>query len=169
MIDTAIIRSKHPLCCFRRDNAGENFSAAVQKKMTENGIRSSSSTLHESWQNTRAEVQIRVLCNIARTNMISSCLTGKFWARAIFYAADILNIQYRTNLKTMSHKKVFGCQQDVSASHFDWNAGYMFEQSNVKIENSMLVGNQLSTVDDLQWTIDLVMSYMSLAASDRRL
>jgi hypothetical protein len=23
--DTAIIRSKHPLCCFRRDNAGENF------------------------------------------------------------------------------------------------------------------------------------------------
>ncbi len=36
--DTAIIRSKHPLCCFRRDNAGENFSAAVQKWMTENGI-----------------------------------------------------------------------------------------------------------------------------------
>ena len=112
--DTAIIRSKHPLCCFRRDNAGENFSAAVQKWMTENGIKSSSSTPHEPWQNARAEVQIRVLCNIARTNMIASGLTGKFWARAIFYAADILNIQYRTDLKMSPHQKLFGSQPDVS-------------------------------------------------------
>jgi hypothetical protein len=137
--DTAIIRSKHPLCCFRRDNAGENFSAAVQKWMTENGIKSSSSTPHEPWQNSRAEVQIRVLkkkpgtdvfyhqgsgtasqatprelCNIARTYMIASGLTGKFWACTIYCAADILNIQYRTDLKMSQHQKLFGSQPDVS-------------------------------------------------------
>jgi hypothetical protein len=42
--DTAVIRCKHPLCCFRRDNAGENFSAAAVKSMTSNGIQSSSSS-----------------------------------------------------------------------------------------------------------------------------
>ena len=112
--DTAIIRSKHPLCCFRRDNAGENFSAAALKWMTDNGIKSSSSTPHEPWQNARAEVQIRVLCNVARTNMIASGLTGKFWARAIFYAADIINIQYRADLKMSPYQKLFGSQPDVS-------------------------------------------------------
>ena len=45
--DIAIICSKHPLCCFRRDNAGEKFSAAVLKWMTDNGIKSSLSTPHE--------------------------------------------------------------------------------------------------------------------------
>ena len=112
--DTAIIRSKHPLCCFHRDNAGENFSAAALKWMIDNGIKSSSSTPHEPWQNARAEVQIRVLCNVARTNMIASGLTGKFWARAIFYAADIINIQYRADLKMSPHQKLFGSQPDVS-------------------------------------------------------
>ena len=29
--DTAIIRSKYPLCCIRRDNAGENMSADLKK------------------------------------------------------------------------------------------------------------------------------------------
>ncbi len=80
--------------------------------MTENGIKSSSSTPHEQWQNARAEVQIRVLCNIARTNMIASGLTAM--ARAIFYAADIFNIQYRTDLKMSPHQKLFGSQPDVS-------------------------------------------------------
>jgi hypothetical protein len=56
--DTAIIRSKHPLCCFRRDNAGENFSAAVLKWMTDNGIKSSSSTPHEPWQNARTKFKL---------------------------------------------------------------------------------------------------------------
>ena len=112
--DTAIIRSKHPLCCFRRDNAGENFSAAAVKWMTDNGIQSSSSTPHEPWQNGRAEVQIRVLCNIARTNMIASGLTGKFWARAIFYAADISNIQYRPDLKMSPFESLYGTKPDVS-------------------------------------------------------
>ena len=35
--------------------------------------------------------------------MIASGLTGKFWARAIFYAADISNIQYRPDLKMSPH------------------------------------------------------------------
>ncbi len=76
--DTAIIRSKHPLCCFRHGNAGETFSAAAFKWMTNNGFEPSSSTPHEPWQSrdARAEVQIRVLCNVALTNMIASCLKG---------------------------------------------------------------------------------------------
>ena len=60
--DTAIVRSKNPLCCSHRDdnNAGENFSAKAKKWMTDNGIKSSLST-HEPWQNGRADVQIRVI------------------------------------------------------------------------------------------------------------
>ena len=112
--DTAIIRSKYPLCCIRRDNAGENMSADLKKWLTDNGIRSESSTPLEHWQNGRAEAQIGVLCNLARTNMIASGLTGKFWARAIFYAADILNIQYRADLKMSPHESLFGTKPDVS-------------------------------------------------------
>ena len=112
--DTAVIRNKHRFCCLRRDNAGENMSTAVKNWLTENGIKSENSTAHEPWQNGRAEVQIRVLCNIARTNMIASGLTGKFWARAIFYAADISNIQYRVDLKISPHQAVFGVKPDVS-------------------------------------------------------
>ena len=112
--DTAIIRSKHPLCCIRRDNAGENMSTALKSWLTDKGVRSESSTPFEPWQNGRAEVQIRVLCNIARTNMIASGLTGKFWARAIFYAADISNIQYRSDLKMSPHQSLFGTKPDVS-------------------------------------------------------
>jgi hypothetical protein len=112
--DTAIIRSKNPLCCIRRDNAGENMSADLKQWLTDNGIRSESSTPFEPWQNGRAEVQIRVLCNLARTNMIASGLTGKFWARAIFYAADILNIQYRADLQMSPHESLFGTKPDVS-------------------------------------------------------
>ena len=82
--------------------------------MTDNGIKSSSSTPHEPWQNGRAEVQIRVLLNIARTNMIASGLTGKFWARAIFYAADISNIQYRVDQKMSPHESLYGTKPDVS-------------------------------------------------------
>ena len=112
--DTAIIRSKHPLCCIRRDNAGENMSNALKTWLTDNGIRSETSTPFEPWQNGRAEVQIRILCNIARTNMIASGLTGKFWARAIFYAADISNIQYRSDLKMSPHQSLLGTKPDVS-------------------------------------------------------
>jgi hypothetical protein len=46
--------------------------------------------------------------------MIASGLTGKFWARAIFYAADILNIQYRADLKMSPHECLFGTKPDVS-------------------------------------------------------
>ena len=76
--DTAVIRNKHRFCCQRRDNAGENMSTAVKNWLIENGIKSENSTAHEPWQNGRAKVQIRVLCNIAGTNMIASGLTGKF-------------------------------------------------------------------------------------------
>ena len=112
--DTAIIRNQHRFCCLRRDNAGENMSSAVKNWLLEQGIKSENSTAHEPWQNGRAEVQIRVLCNIARTNMIASGLTGKFWARAIFYAADISNIQYRADLKMSPHQAIFGVKPDVS-------------------------------------------------------
>ena len=51
-----------------------------------NSIKSSSSTPHEQWQNNRAEVQIRVLLNIARTNMIASGLT-KFWMIVFIFSS----------------------------------------------------------------------------------
>ena len=76
--DIAVIRSKHRFCCLQRDNTGENMSTAVKNWLIENGIKSENLTAYEPWQNGRAEVQIRVLCNIARTNMIASGLTGKF-------------------------------------------------------------------------------------------
>jgi hypothetical protein len=60
------------------------------------------------WQ----QVQIRVLCIVART--IASGLTGKFCACAIFYAADIINIQYNADLKMSPRQKLFGSQPDVS-------------------------------------------------------
>ena len=84
--------------------------------MTDNGIKSSSSTLHEPWQNGRAEYQIRVLLIIARTDMIASGLTGKFWARAIFYAADISNIKYRADLKMSPHESLYETKPDVTKS-----------------------------------------------------
>jgi hypothetical protein len=46
--------------------------------------------------------------------MIASGLTGKFWALAMFHAADILNIQYRADLKLSSHECLFGTKPDVS-------------------------------------------------------
>ncbi len=111
---TAIIRSKYPLYCIRRDNADENMSADFKKWLTDNGIRSESLTPFEPWQNGRAEVQIRVLCNLPRTNMIASGLTGKFWALAIFYAADILNLQYLADLKMSPQECLFRTKPDVS-------------------------------------------------------
>ncbi len=73
------------------------MSNNFKKWLADNGIRFESSTLFEPGQNGTAEVQIRVLCNLARTNMIANGLTGKFWARVIFYASNLLNIQYRTD------------------------------------------------------------------------
>jgi hypothetical protein len=90
--DTAILRQNFPLCCLRRDNAGENSSKAFTEWLNEKGIRSEFSTAFEPWQDGRAEVHIRVICNIARTNMIASGLKGRFWARALSYTTDISNI-----------------------------------------------------------------------------
>ena len=50
-----------------------------------------------------AEVQIQVLLNISCTNTTATGLTGKFYARAIFYAADIASMQYRVDLKMSPH------------------------------------------------------------------
>ena len=46
--------------------------------------------------------------------MIASGLTGKFWARAVFYAADISNMQYRVDLKMSPHESLYGTKPDVS-------------------------------------------------------
>ncbi len=46
--DTALIRKDYPLCCLRRDNAGENISQALEAWLRDTGIRSEKSTLHES-------------------------------------------------------------------------------------------------------------------------
>ena len=35
--DTALIRKNHPLCCLRRDNAGENVSQALEAWLRDKG------------------------------------------------------------------------------------------------------------------------------------
>jgi hypothetical protein len=164
--DTAIIRSNHPLCCFR-DNAGENCSAAALKWTTDNCIKSSSSTPHEPWQNVRAEVQIRVLCNVAQTNMIASGLTGKFWARAIFYAADIINIQYIADLKMSPYKKLFGSRSDVSKCQPFGVKCWLFVREEQRQDGKFDSRGDPAiycgvSVDDQLWTTGLMMSFMFL-------
>ncbi len=72
--DTAITLSKHPLCCFCWDNAGENFAAAMLKmddwQRNQFVNINSTRTLAER----QGRIQIRVLCNIAWTNMMASGL-----------------------------------------------------------------------------------------------
>ena len=46
--------------------------------------------------------------------MLASGLHGRFWARAVFYAADISNIQYRPDLQKSPHEALFGTKPDVS-------------------------------------------------------
>jgi hypothetical protein len=114
--DTALIRKDYPLCCLRRDNAGENVSQALEAWLRDKGIRSEKSTPHEPWQNGKAENHIKVLCNIARTNMVASGLAGRYWARAITYAADISNVQYRADLKMSPFEALH--KQKPNLSHF---------------------------------------------------
>ncbi len=42
----------------------------------------------------KAENSIKVLCNIARTNIVASGLAVRYLARAITHAADVSNVQY---------------------------------------------------------------------------
>jgi hypothetical protein len=72
-------------------NLKSSIEQSIQSKTSVKSILSIQS------KNGRAEVQIRVIFNFVRTNMIASGLTGKIWARAIFYAVDILNIQYQAD------------------------------------------------------------------------
>jgi hypothetical protein len=74
----------------------------------------------------------------------------------MFYAADILNVQYRTNLKTSPHQESFGTRPEC-VRPLEWNAGYMFEQISVRIANSMLKGKlQYNVSGDQRWTTGLV-------------
>ena len=114
--DTALIRKDYPLRCLRRDNAGENVSQHLEGWLRDKGIRSEKSTPHEPWQNGKAENHIKVLCNIARTNMIASGLAGRYWARAITYAADVSNVQYRADLKMSPFEALH--KQKPNLSHF---------------------------------------------------
>ena len=114
--DTTLIRRDHPLLCLRRDNAGENISQELEAWLRDKGIRSEKSTPHEPWQNGKAENHIKVLCNIARTNMVASRLAGKYWARAITYAADVSNVQFRADLKMSPFEALH--KQKPNVSHF---------------------------------------------------
>ena len=48
--------------------------------------------------------------------MVASGLSGKYWARAITYAADISNIQYRADLKKSPFEALH--KQIPNLSHF---------------------------------------------------
>ena len=136
------------------------MSADLKQWLTDNGIRSESSTPFEPWQNGRAEVQIRVLCNLARTNMIASGLTGKFWART--YSMQLI-------FWIFSIEQIFKCllmnlcsgpnQMSANASHLESNAGCMCEKNNDRIVSLMLVANQLYTVVAPRWITDPAMFF----------
>ncbi len=106
----------HSLCCLRRDYAGENVSQAFKAWLGDKGIRSEKLTLHQPWQNGKAENHIKVLCNIAHTNMVASGLSGRYWDRAIAYAAAISNVQYQADLKMSPFEALH--KQKPNLSHF---------------------------------------------------
>ena len=56
----------------------------------------------EPWQSGKAENQIEVLVNIARTNLAASGLSNQYRARAISYAANVSNVQYHHLLSCCS-------------------------------------------------------------------
>ncbi len=57
--DTALIGKDYPLCCLRRDNAGENVSQALEAWLRDKGIRSEKSTLHEPCQMARQRIILK--------------------------------------------------------------------------------------------------------------
>ena len=48
--------------------------------------------------------------------MIASGLAGRYWARAITYAADVSNVQYRADLKMSPFEALH--KQKPNLSHF---------------------------------------------------
>ncbi len=105
--------------------------------------------------------------------MVWQTLTGEFWASAIFYAADISNFQYRTDLEMFPH------ESPSTEPSLTWgnsspsvlNAGStktIYEQINVRTERLMIAENQQFTVVDLLWTICPVMFGMFLVTGHPR-
>ena len=46
--------------------------------------------------------------------MIGSCLAGKFWAGAIFNAAEIVNMQYRVDFRISPRESLHWTKPDVN-------------------------------------------------------
>ncbi len=73
--DTALICKYYPFRCVRRDDSGENVLQVLEAWLRDQGIRSEKSTPHRPWQNGK-ENHIKVLCNIARSNIVASGLAA---------------------------------------------------------------------------------------------
>ena len=81
-------------------------------------------------------------------------LTGKFWAHAIFYAADILKIQYRVNLKMSPHESLCGTKPDIGkCKPLVWNARAEVRSSfitkRMQVAKGCKIMNQLFFLQDV--------------------
>ena len=72
--------------------------------------------------------------------MIASGRTGKFWAQAIFYAADISNIQYRSEL--VQSEEIQDCPKFLRRKIISWTIAAA-EMNSASAEERATVGWRL--------------------------
>jgi hypothetical protein len=80
-IEIADLRGKYQLLVVMRDFAGENLNMSqdIQEFFTEKGVKIYFATPYEPWQDCLAEVGIKSVLLLARTEMAESGLAGRFW------------------------------------------------------------------------------------------
>ena len=116
--DSIVLQERHgPIRCVRRDNASVNVSAEVMAWLDKRQNRSETSNPYEPWQNGHAERIIQALNSTARTVMIDSGLSGRFWFYALLYASHIHNIQYSAVIDSSPFLLMHGFKPDVSGNH----------------------------------------------------
>ncbi|KAF0703123.1 hypothetical protein AaE_015536 [Aphanomyces astaci] len=106
----------------RSDNGGEFIGDEVEAYLTERGIHHETSTAGRQWQNGTAERMNRTLVEMARTMMLHSNVSNRWWAEAVNTAAFLRNRvpNTKTDGKTpherlrgttpkIGNLKVFGC------------------------------------------------------------
>jgi hypothetical protein len=89
-------------------------------------IRSETSYLYEPWQNNHAEHIIQTLKSTARTVMIDSGLSGRFWFYALQYASHIQIAQCSAVIDSSPFFLMHGFKPDVSGNHRFGNEAWVF-------------------------------------------
>lgn len=76
---------------FKSDNGLEFMNKAVQDLFSKRGIIHQTTVPYTAEQNGKAEREIRILCEAARTMLCAEGLPKKLWAEAVQTAAYVLN------------------------------------------------------------------------------